>query len=167
MCTPKSAPYLILLGHRHFQAACSGLQPRNGYHFLTDWTLQPLLRQRSIAYVYPPAWLPVPVPDYFLLTDMVGSDTHGTLSVIHVPRHPCLCSIWPAVAVFLFFTSMPLLEGNGVSDIVENMNTACPLFRSPPSHVFLTPLQMYAPTLMRGWCVIFASYHRFPNTIPF
>ncbi|KAH9965255.1 hypothetical protein BC827DRAFT_841994 [Russula dissimulans] len=56
-------------------------------------------------------------------------------------------------AVFLFFTSMPLLEGKGVSDIVENMNTACPLFRSPPSHVFLTPLQMYAPTLMRGWAV--------------
>jgi len=34
-----------------------------------------------------------------------------------------------------FFTSMPLMEGKGVSGVVDSLNT------------------MYAPTLMRGWAV--------------
>ena len=112
---------------------------------------------------------------YFMYTssaDVVGSDAHGTafvlsfrlwdrrpLKLIYVSsRKLMLCS---TVVVGGFFTSMSLMEGKGASGVADSLSTvgisSFLTAQSCVSFVFELTLgtQMYAPTLMRGWCVLY------------
>jgi Mpv17 / PMP22 family len=49
------------------------------------------------------------------------------------------------------------MEGKGLSGVADSLRTVCPSFH-PNIPRILTLLQMYAPTLMRGWCAMLASF---------